>query len=71
MKRQTTYNVVIDEQQRLALIAILSTVDTSKLAGLEPDLITGGHPLEFWVGALTDMPAVEAEHPGITHGLCL
>lgn len=56
-----SYHIQINDEQRLALLELLSKVDTN----------SENNPLEYWVEMLTELPAIEAENPGITHGFCL
>ncbi len=53
------YNLIIDEDQRAALAALLAA------AGPLPEA------LEYWVEMLADVPVNEAADPGIGHGFCL
>ena len=64
-----SYNIQIDEAQRLRIIAALEILD-------KQDPVNGNDSLEaFGVAELRDMllklPAEEAESPRCTHGLCL
>lgn len=59
-----SFNLCIDEPQRLALLGIL--------AGAKPDEFLGdGGALEYWVEMLEGLPKEEDEQPGTVHGFCL
>ena len=57
-----SYELCIDEAQRLALLDVLKGDDQSH--GLP-------EALEYWIAMLEGLPSVEAESPGILHGFCL
>lgn len=57
-----SYEIMINEAQRLALVEILKRNSTDTLDDA---------PLEYWVEMLTNLPRDEAAHPGVTHGFCL
>lgn len=52
------YTIIIDEDQRQALLDLLNQD--------QPD-----PRLEYWVEMLTELPDMEAANPGIHHGFCL
>jgi hypothetical protein len=56
-----TYNILINDDQRRALIYIITKT------GYDNE----GSPLEHWLDILADLPKDEAENPGFLHGLCL
>lgn len=56
-----SYEIVIDEPQRVALLELIRAANAD----------TDNAPLEYWVAMLTDLPAHEAETPGMSHGFCL
>lgn len=56
------YTIMISEEQRAALLDLLNANSKVDDEGL---------PLEFWIGMLTELPAVEAKHPRVLHGFCL
>lgn len=58
------YQIMINEEQRLALIEILANLPTNHYE-------TAGAPLEFWTAMLEELPEIEAKHPGVLHGFCL
>lgn len=58
------FRIAINEEQRAALLALLSAVDSPAFLG--PDA-----PLEYWVEMLADLPVQEASDPGVLHGFCL
>lgn len=64
----THYEVIINEAQRLLLSQALHILylehPLSDQARKDPNV-------EFLLSCLERMPADEAAHPGITHGLCL
>lgn len=59
------YTVMIDEDQR----AILQTACGVLRSMTEPDTLT--EELELLESMLKDLPRIEAESPGMIHGLCL
>lgn len=63
-KASVSYNVIIDEPQRAALLELLVA---NGLGGNGAD----GHALQYWQAMLMDLPAQEAETPGMGHGFCL
>lgn len=58
---ESSYTIVINEEQRLALFDLINKADADQRDA----------PLEFWKSMLTDLPNGEMEHPGIIHGFCL
>lgn len=58
-----SYEICIDEPQRLALLTVIHEYQASI------------HPmpeaLEYWIDMLNGLPADEDANPGITHGFCL
>ena len=58
-----SYEIAIDEPQRLALLTVIQEYQASI------------HPmpeaLEYWIDMLNGLPTEEDAHPGITHGFCL
>lgn len=61
----TAYTLMINEEQRVALLAVLKTCD----AGVSDNEVD--EPLAYWQDMLTNLPAEEASAPGVTHGFCL
>jgi hypothetical protein len=57
----TSFEIIISEEQRVALIAALKTAGVGGDSG----------PLEFWLEMLDGLPADELESPGASHGFCL
>lgn len=57
------YRIMINEQQRLALLELVKTIDQSTL--------TDEDPLKYWVEMLEQLPQDEAEQPRCLHGFCL
>ncbi len=66
MKRnlKMTYNIIIDDAQRLALLALLEKSQT----GLNTD---DSDPLQYWQDMLRELPDMEKQDPKIQHGFCL
>lgn len=60
-----TYNIVISEEQRAALHALLLTT-----GGRESDN-DEDNPLVYWIAMLEALPVNEEEVPGSLHGFCL
>lgn len=58
---QSSYTITIDEDQRLALLDLITKAGADKRDS----------PLEFWKSMLTDLPKDEMETPGVIHGFCL
>lgn len=54
-----SYTIVINEEQRLALLKVISDLNI--------DLEGDDHPLQYWVDMLDDLPESEAEYPGFRH----
>jgi hypothetical protein len=52
-----TFNIIIDDNQRQALVEALRNTKSAVP--------------EYLLEMLEDLPNVEAASPGITHGLCL
>lgn len=61
MSRQI-YNIVIDEDQRLALLEVLRESKSP--------LLEDNQPLELWDVMLANLPNTEKEEPGVNHGFC-
>lgn len=57
------YHILINEEQRLALIEVI--VRTAHESAKD-DMVLG-----LWIDMLCDLPKVEAEDPGILHSFCL
>lgn len=58
-----TYTIQINEHQRAALLQLLQQVHRG--GANDPT------PLQYWVGALRNLPDDERDNPGALHGLCL
>lgn len=58
-----SYEVVFNEEQRQALLELVR--------GAPDEVKNSEGPLAYWIEMLADLPNVEAEFPGITHGFCL
>lgn len=56
-----TFTVIISDDQRRALAALIKDANADK----------PGSALEYWEAMLEQMPADEADHPHMIHGLCL
>lgn len=61
------YNIMINEKQRLILKKALRNAVLNGLAGD----VEEREETELMVAMLKDIPATEAESPGLLHGLCL
>lgn len=59
---ETAYKVQINEEQRQALLALLTA---------NPELVVPTGPLAYWVSMLTRLRDQERESPGCLHGFCL
>lgn len=60
----TSYTIVIDEPQRVALHGILAALAAEHLVAMP-------EALEYWVAMLEGLPSDEKAHPGVLHGFCL
>jgi len=60
----TSYEIMINEEQRQALLILVKREFPDSI----PD---DGHPLAWWVAMLEELPAEELDNPGVTHGFCL
>ena len=58
-----TYHIVINEQQRLALMAVLDEAPNPRTDNDEP--------LEYWEAMLEKLPLEELTNPRCLHGFCL
>lgn len=68
----TSYNLQISEEQREALLRVLDNAPENFDAPLnDPTKGPFEHPLMYWREMLRELPEVEAQSPGITHGFCL
>lgn len=56
-----SYTVIINEEQRLALLRVLDGNVECEPEGM----------LDFWPEMLSTLPAAEAKSPGCLHGFCL
>lgn len=71
------FNILINEHQRVAIVLMIKhALETPAalvtLEHLPPDLEpTALEDVKLLVEMLEDLPNIEAQHPGITHGLCL
>lgn len=67
-----TYNIIINETQRLALLELISSPEAKAIlaASVNRDEHEK-HALMYWEGMLEQLPADEAECPGIANGFCL
>ncbi len=59
-----TYTLMIDEDQRVALLDLIKAAAPLEAPGAD-------HPLAYWENMLVELPAHEAEAPGCLHGFCL
>ncbi len=68
MAKPTSYNIMISEEQRVALLVLLKASER----GLnEETQITGEpEPLVYWVSMLEDLDN-ESHEPDLLHGFCL
>ena len=58
------YTLIISEEQRLALLALLKGAEVGGNGDDEA-------PLVYWQGMLEELPEMEAATPGVHHGFCL
>jgi hypothetical protein len=58
----SSYHLIIDEDQRLALMTLLRN---------NPHSARDGGPLEAWIDMLGGLPKDELDAPGCHHGFCL
>lgn len=67
----TTYHLIINEHQRIALFEILSKIDFDTNVEERHVDNSGEHCLSYWASMLASLPLDEAECPGVLHGFCL
>lgn len=70
MDKQPTYTCIINEAQRKALAYALRQLPQSDLDRLAKEAPMDDDVLLLAI-CLETLPADEAEHPGIAHGLCI
>lgn len=58
-----SYQIAINDDQRLALIAALRAAN---VGSNDVD-----HPLQYWLSMLDELPKIESETPRCLHGFCL
>jgi hypothetical protein len=61
---EKSYSILINEDQRKALLWLISSTEAKALKG-------EGAPLEYWTSMLVDIEDEELKYPGTLHGFCL